>query len=98
MRRSRNGKPAYRLLNSSANPAIGDHPINPGGRYGRRETSSGTDDGRGEQRRRRDQGSRQDGGQKGQEGRQESREEGDAEESQKSQKGFQEIFGEEISQ
>jgi hypothetical protein len=35
---------------------------------------------------------------KGQEGRQESREKGDAEESQKIQKDFQEILGEEINQ
>src|SRR5206468_8726911 len=65
---------------------------------GRGEIRSGTDDGRCEQRRRRDQGSCQDSRQKGQEGSQESREKSDAEEGQKSEKGFEEILGEKVSQ
>jgi hypothetical protein len=86
-------------FNTPTNPAILEPSTNPGGRYGRREIRSGTDDGRDEQRRRRDEESCQERRQKGQEGSQESREKGDAEEeSKKSEKSFEEILGEEISQ
>src|ERR1700737_1038982 len=88
---------AQQLFNTRSNPAIVIASTNPGGRYGRRETCSGTDDrrdqlGRGSER------SSQAGGQEGKEGGQEGREEGDAEGSQEGQKGRQEIFGEEVGQ
>src|ERR1700720_2983730 len=59
-----------RRFDSSTNPAIVIASINPGGRYGRRETGSGTDDRRDQQRRRRDKGSRESGRQEGKKGRQ----------------------------
>src|ERR1700737_3163864 len=84
---------AQQLFNTRSNPAIVIASTNLGGRYGRRETCSGTDDrrdqlGRGSER------SSQAGSQEGKEGGQE----GDAEGSQEGQKGRQEIFGEEVGQ
>src|SRR6202795_360502 len=72
---------------------------NTGGRYGRRETRSGTDARRDEQCYRSAEGS-QAGGQKAQEDRrQESREKGSAEEeSQEGEEGGQEVRGEEVGQ
>jgi hypothetical protein len=95
-----------RRFDSSTNPAIVAASINPGGRYGRRETGSGTDDSRDQQRRRRDKGSRENGRQEGQKGGQESCQKGDAEEESGEeiqrkkgrQKILKEILSKEISQ
>src|ERR1700737_814092 len=88
---------AQQLFNTRSNSAIVIASTNPGGRYGRRETCSGTDDRR-DQPGRGAEGSSQACRQEGKKGGQEGRQEGDAEESQEGQKGRQEIFGEEVGQ
>src|ERR1700737_662194 len=81
---------AQQLFNTRSTPAIVIASTNPGGRYGRRETCSGTDDrrdqlGRGSER------SSQAGGQEGKEGRQESRQESSQEGRQEEEKESQEV-------